>query len=88
MPQHFAPVVLRGQVQQLPGGVRVADGGLLVDAEDEGEVEPVGAVGEGLFELTVDAEPCQSGGEVVVARVFQSSLAWPSSTAVFWVIGG
>ncbi|MER7813325.1 hypothetical protein [Streptomyces sp900116325] len=46
-------------VQQDPCGVRIADGGLLVDAEDEREVERVGAVGEGPFELSVDAEPFQ-----------------------------
>jgi hypothetical protein len=37
------------------GRVPVADGRLLIDAEDECEVERVGAVGEGLFELAVDA---------------------------------
>ncbi|MFI1285184.1 hypothetical protein ACH4U5_31250 [Streptomyces sp. NPDC020858] len=51
-------------LEKLPGGVRVADGGLLVDSEDEREVERVGAVGEGLFELTVDTEPFECGGEV------------------------
>lgn len=49
------------------------DGGLLVDAEDEREVEGAGAVGEGLFELAVDA-------------MVQSLPAGPISTAVFWVI--
>ncbi|MER5540635.1 hypothetical protein [Streptomyces mirabilis] len=41
--------------------LRVADGGLLVDAEDDGEVERVGAVSEGLFELAVDTESFQRG---------------------------
>jgi hypothetical protein len=40
-------------LQKLSCRVRVADGGLFVDAEDESEVERVGAVGEGLFELAV-----------------------------------
>jgi len=34
-------------------------GGLLVDPEHGGEVKRVGAVGEGVFELAVDAEPFQ-----------------------------
>jgi hypothetical protein len=51
-------------VQQGPCGVRIADGGLLVDAEDEREVNRVGVVRQGLFELSVDAEPFQGGGEV------------------------
>ncbi|MFJ9662067.1 hypothetical protein ACIRPR_29360 [Streptomyces griseoflavus] len=51
-------------LEKLPGGVRVADGGLLVDAEDECEVEGVGAVSEGLFKLAVDPEPFEGGGEV------------------------
>lgn len=33
-------------MQKLPSGVAVADGGLLVDAENEGEMERVGAVRE------------------------------------------
>ncbi|MFV5998856.1 hypothetical protein ACNPQM_42690 [Streptomyces sp. NPDC056231] len=59
-------LVLVVVLEKLPGRVRVADGGLLVDAEDEREVERVGAVGEGLFEVTVNAEPLQGGGEVAV----------------------
>ncbi|MGW3625548.1 hypothetical protein [Streptomyces sp. NPDC000880] len=51
-------------MQKFSCRVRVADGGLFVDAEDESEVERVGAVGEGLFELAVDAESFEGGGEV------------------------
>ncbi|MFI2032943.1 hypothetical protein [Streptomyces buecherae] len=51
-------------LEKLPGGVRVADGGLLVDAEDERKVEGAGAMSEGLFELTVNAELFQGGGEI------------------------
>lgn len=49
-------VALNGPLQYRPCRGRIADGGLLVDTEDEREVKRVGAVGEGLFELTVDAE--------------------------------
>lgn len=35
-----------------------------VDAENEGEVKGVGAVGQGLFELAVDAESLHGRGEV------------------------
>jgi hypothetical protein len=55
---------LGGLLQEGPCRVRVVDGGLLVDAEDEREVEGVGAVGQGSFELAVDAEPFQGRGEV------------------------
>jgi hypothetical protein len=36
--------------------VHVADGGLLVDASGKREVRQVGVVGEGLFEVAVNAE--------------------------------
>lgn len=51
-------------MQKLTGGVRVANVCLLVDSEDERKVERVGAVGEGFFELAVDAEPFECSGEV------------------------
>lgn len=38
-------------------GVRVAHRGLLIESEHLGEVERIGPVGQGLFELPVDAEP-------------------------------
>ncbi|MFJ8311438.1 MULTISPECIES: hypothetical protein [unclassified Streptomyces] len=38
------------------------DGLLLVDAEDEREVERIGAAGEGVFGLSVDAEPFEGDG--------------------------
>jgi len=65
--------------EQLAGGFGVADSGLLVDAEDGREVERVGAVGEGLLELSVDAEPFKGGCGWL--RVVQSSSAGPSPTA-------
>lgn len=48
--------------QELPCGGCVADGGAVVDAEDGGQVQRVGVVGEGFFELAVDAQPFQGGG--------------------------
>ncbi|MEH0549082.1 hypothetical protein QA802_40285 [Streptomyces sp. B21-105] len=53
-----------GLIQQGLCGVHVADGGLLVDAENEGEVKGVGGVGQGFFELAVDVESLQGRGEV------------------------
>lgn len=53
-----------GALQQHPCRVRVADGGLLIDTEDERQVQWVGAVGETLFDLALDAEPFKGGGEV------------------------
>jgi hypothetical protein len=41
----------------------VADGGFFVDAEDGGQVQRVGAVGECLFELAVDGQMLQGGGQ-------------------------
>jgi hypothetical protein len=51
--------VFGGGVQELPGGGGVADGGGVVDAEHGGEVERVGAAGEGLVELPVDPQPLE-----------------------------
>jgi hypothetical protein len=62
--------LLGSLIQKHACRLRVADGRLLVDAEDEGEAERIGAVGEGFFELTVDAEPFQ--------------VRW--QVACFWVI--
>lgn len=48
--------------QQRPCGVRVANRGLRIESEDLGEVEGVGAMDEGFFELPVHAELFQGGG--------------------------
>ncbi|WP_157246976.1 hypothetical protein [Nonomuraea typhae] len=40
----------------------VVDGGLGGEAEDGGEVERLGAVGEGLFELPVEAQASEGRG--------------------------
>src|ERR1700729_1845472 len=42
-------------LQELARGCGVADGSRGVDAEDGGEVEGIGAVGEGFLKLAVDA---------------------------------
>ncbi|MEU5304207.1 hypothetical protein ACH4YO_00135 [Streptomyces noursei] len=55
-------ISLGGLLQQNSCGARLADRGLLVQAEDLGEVGQVGAVDEGFFELPVDAESLQGGG--------------------------
>jgi hypothetical protein len=44
-------------LQKLAGVVGVADRGRFVDAEHRGQVQRIGAVGEGLFDLSVEAEP-------------------------------
>jgi hypothetical protein len=50
-------VGFQGSLQELACSAgRVTDRGLLVDAEDLGEVERIGAVDEGFFELAVHAE--------------------------------
>jgi len=60
-----AGVVLFGRRgEQLAGVFRVADHGLGVEAEHRGQVQRVGAAGEGFLELPVDAEPLQGGGPV------------------------
>ena len=52
-----------GGVQELACDGRVADGGGVVDAEHGGEVEGVGAAGEGFLELPVSAQALEGGGE-------------------------
>lgn len=48
---------------KLARGAGVADRGRGIDAEHGGKVQAIGAVGEGLFELPIDAEPLQRGGQ-------------------------
>ena len=50
-----------GGLQELAGDGRVLDGGGVVDPEHGGEVQGVGAAGEGFLELPVDAEPFEGG---------------------------
>lgn len=52
-----------GPCQELPGRGGVADGGGVVEAEHHGEVQRVGAAGEGFLELPVDAQPVQGRRE-------------------------
>src|SRR6266545_1854997 len=54
----------------------VADGGLLVEPEDGGQVERVGAAGEGLVELAVDAQPFQRGVEPAEGLRHPGSADW------------
>ncbi|MFJ8301715.1 hypothetical protein ACIQ9R_38250 [Streptomyces sp. NPDC094447] len=61
--------------QEAPGRVRVTHGGLLVEPEDLGEVERVGAVDHGFFELSVDAEPLQRAARLRVEVLIQWLLA-------------
>ena len=56
-------VLLGGGLQELAGDGRVLDGGGVVDPEHGGEVQGVGAAGEGFLELPVDAEPFEGGGQ-------------------------
>jgi hypothetical protein len=56
-------VLFGGGRQELAGDGGVLDGGGVVDAEHGGEVQGVGAVGEGFLELPVDAEPFEGGRE-------------------------
>jgi len=56
-------VLFGGGVQELAGDGRVLDGGGVVDPEHGGEVQGVGAAGEGFLELPVDAEPFEGGRE-------------------------
>ncbi|MFB6782709.1 hypothetical protein ACFCX0_36420 [Streptomyces sp. NPDC056352] len=60
--QVSSKLLFSGLFQQRPRGVRVANRGLHIESEDLGEVEGVGAMDEGLFELPVDAELFQGGG--------------------------
>ena len=48
--------------QEQAGVLGVADGGLGVEAEHRCQVQRVGSVVEGFFELPVDAEPFQGRG--------------------------
>lgn len=48
-------VLLGGGLQELSCDGGVADSGGVVDAEHGGEVQGVGAVGEGFLELAVDS---------------------------------
>ena len=54
----------------------VADGGLLVEPEDGGQVERVGAAGEGLVELAVNAQPFQRGVEPAEGLRHPGSADW------------
>ena len=54
-------MLLGGGLQELACDGRVADGGGVIDAEHGGEVQGVGAAGEGFLELPVDAEPFEGG---------------------------
>ena len=49
--------------QELAGDGGVSDGGGVVDAEHGGEVEGVGAAGEGLLELPVGPQSLKGGGQ-------------------------
>jgi hypothetical protein len=59
--------LLGGGLQELSGDGRVADGGGVVDSEHRGEVQGVAVVGEGFFELAVDAKAFQGGGQAAAA---------------------
>jgi hypothetical protein len=49
-------------LQEQPGVLGVADGGLGVEAEYRRQMQGVGAVGEDFLELPVDAQPFQGHG--------------------------
>jgi hypothetical protein len=70
----------------LPRCGGVADRGLLVDAEHGGQVQWVGPVGEGFFELPVDAEPFEGGGKAAGSLGGPEFSCCPVSRAVCWVI--
>jgi len=53
---------LGGRGEERAGGVGVADGGLGIETEEQGEVERVTAAGEGFFEDPVHSQPFQGGG--------------------------
>jgi hypothetical protein len=55
--------VLGCRLKDLAGGGGVADPGLLADAEHRRQVERIGAPGEKLLELPVDAQPPKGGGD-------------------------
>src|SRR6266566_3068145 len=56
-------VLLGGGFQQLACDGGVADGGGVVEPEYDGEVQRVGAAGEGFLELPVGAQALEGGGE-------------------------
>jgi hypothetical protein len=56
-------VALGGGLEEVAGGFGVADGGVLVDAEDGGEVEWVWPAIEGFFELPVSVEAFEGGSQ-------------------------
>src|SRR6266851_4304405 len=56
-------VLLGGGFHELTGDGGIADGGGVVDPEHGGEVQRVGAAGEGFVELPVDPEPLEGGGQ-------------------------
>src|SRR5437762_789235 len=68
--------VLGGGVQELAGDGRVADGGGVVEAEHSGQVEGVGAAGEGFFELTVGVQALKGGGEAAAGLVAAGWSGW------------
>jgi hypothetical protein len=73
-------------IHELPGRGRVADRGRLVDVEDYGQVERVGPVGEGLFELPVDTQLLQVAGSPRRIRLAQGALTGPWPTEVLVLI--
>ena len=73
-------------IHELPGRGRVADRGGLADAEHDREVERVGPVGEGLFELPVDAQLLQVAGSPRRIRLAQGALTGPWPTEVLVLI--
>jgi len=56
-------VLLGGGLLELAGDGRVLDGGAVAGPEHGGEVQGVGAAGEGFLELPVGAEPFEGGGQ-------------------------
>jgi hypothetical protein len=60
-------------LQELPGDGRVAEGGGVVESEHGGEVQGVGAVGEGFLELPVDSQAFQGGGKAAASSRSASS---------------
>jgi hypothetical protein len=67
---------------ELAGGVREAESGLLVDAEDEREVERVGAPGNASSSCRSARSRSRVAVRLRVARVVRSSPTRPSPTAV------
>ena len=63
--------------EDLSCGGCVADRGRLVDVEDDGEVEWVGAVCEGLLELPVNPQALNGPGQSSQDQVAQGPLTGP-----------